>query len=101
MTPELPFVDLVATVRNAGFDVLDSAGMPLTEQHQAFLEDQNLMQEPARLVLRRPDSERARGIVADVAVGQQLFRIRGDWTGVDDLVHLVEGRPSDRRSNLH
>ena len=99
MQTEMPFSDMIATIRGAGFDVVDASGMVVTEQHQGFLEDDNLMHEPARLAFRRRDDDRDRGIVADVAVGQQIFNVHGEWSRTEELRHLVDGRESDHRAN--
>jgi hypothetical protein len=90
---------MIATIRGAGFDVVDASGMVVTEQHQGYLEDDNLMHEPAHLAFRRRVDDRDRGIVADIAVGQQIFNVHGEWSRAEELRHLVEGRESDRRAN--
>ncbi len=99
MEPEMPFSDMIATIRGAGFDVVDASGMVVTEQHQGYLEDDNLMHEPAHLAFRQRRGERERGIVADVAVGQQIFNVHGAWSRTEELRHLVDGRASDRRAD--
>ncbi len=99
MSDSLAFVDLAATARSAGFELYDSRGLPVDEEMQPYLEDENLTAEEARVSFREPPPGETHGVVADVSVGQQVFRLRGDWSRVAELRHLISGRsaPEERR----
>jgi len=96
---EMQFSELLATIQGAGYDVFDARGLPVDQEHQPYLEDENLMSKRARIEFRSPRVGESRGTVADVAVGQHLFQVRGEWHGVQELRHVVDGhRIADDRS---
>lgn len=93
------FAEVVATARGAGFDLVDAGGLPVGPQQQGYLEDENLMAEPATVVFREPPAGVERGVVADIAVAQQQFALEGEWRRVGELQHLLRGAkaPEERR----
>jgi hypothetical protein len=97
METALRFAELVATAQNAGFDVLDARGLPVTATMYEALEDDNLMEEPAHVVFHEAEMAGERGAVADVQVGQQVFQIHGDWSRAGELRLALTGQTDSRR----
>lgn len=97
METALRFAELVATAQNAGFEVLDGRGLPLTAPMYQSLEDDNLMEEPAHVTFHEPEMAGERGAVADVQVGQQVFQIHGDWSRAGELRLALTGEADSRR----
>lgn len=95
----LQFSELIATARLAGFELFDARGLPVDEEHQAYLEDENLAAEPAQITFLSPSGPETRGEVAVVTVRQQQFILRGEWRRVGQLQHLLGGAraPASRR----
>ena len=102
MSTSIRFAELAATARNAGFELYDSRGLPVGEEHQPFLEDDNLMSKRATVMFHPPPEEGSRGVVADISVGQHVFQLHGDWSRVAELQHLLGGRaaPASRQPDL-
>ena len=72
----------------------ESWSLPVDVGLQPYLEDDNLMAEPARIEFRSRRDDSIRGVVADIAVGENLFQVRGAWRELEELRHLVAGRPA-------
>lgn len=88
----LRLVDVIETARNNGFDVRDGRDMPVDATMLSLVEEENLMDAPARLHFPPIDPDRDRDVVAEVSVGAQLFRIVGDVQRQADLRQVFEGR---------
>ena len=85
--------ELLWTARNAGFELTGANGIPITPELEEGLEEDNLMNEEARVRFREPEEEGDPTVIADVGVGQQVFYIVGDARDLEEFRARIESGP--------
>lgn len=95
----LTFGELVDTVQRAGFDLRDARDLDIAGELQPMLEDGNLMAEIARVELRPAPEGARRGVVADILVRDQVFRVWGEFSRAGELEHLLAGSAASPHSS--
>lgn len=95
----LTFGELVDTVQRAGFELRDARDLDVGAELQPMLEDGNLMAEIARVELRPAPEGARRGVVADILVRDQVFRVWGEFSRAGELEHLMAGSAASPRSS--
>jgi hypothetical protein len=99
----LLFFELLELTMGLGYDLLDEAGEPVDETLLSALEDDNLMAAEVEVLFREPPFHGDPAIVADVQVGEQVFRISGSSRDLEDLrngLRDVAERGSGKRHSL-
>ena len=93
----MDFGDLLEIVRDSGFDVVDANGLPIGEEMENLLDDDNLLGEPVHVNFRTDVRERERAIVADIQVGEEIYYLVGHPRNVEELRTRLggEARPGD------
>lgn len=87
----LQFSELLASAEQAGFEIVDGGGLPVNEPLLRGLEEDNLMAAHARVSLRSVSRDRERAVIADVAVGEQSYRVVGSPRHREELENLLRG----------